>query len=72
MGTAITSSVEIDTSLLERLRERFSGHSDSDLLESAARIRLGREAIRETQERFGLDDDEAIAIGVRTVHESRQ
>jgi hypothetical protein len=66
-----TTTVEIDRELLERLRERFPGRSDSDLLESAARIRLGRETIREAQERFGLDDEEAIALGVRALHESR-
>lgn len=71
MGTATTTSVEIETSLLERLRERFPGRSDRDLLEAAARIRLGRDAIREVQERSALSDDEAIALGVKAVHESR-
>ena len=70
MATA-TTSVEIDTSLLERLRERFPGRSDRELLEAAARIRLGRDAIREAQERSALSDDEAIALGVKAVHESR-
>lgn len=72
MSVASTSTVEIDTSLLKRLRERFPGRSDSALLESAARIRLGQEAIREAQESFGLDDEDAITLGVRAVHESRR
>lgn len=71
LSAMATTTVEIDRELLERLRERFPGRSDSDLLESAARIRLGRETIREAQERFGLDDEEAIALGVRALHESR-
>jgi hypothetical protein len=72
MGLATKSSVEIDTTLLQRLRERFLGRSDSALLESAARIRLGQAAIAEAQESFGLDDERALALGVRAVHESRQ
>lgn len=72
MSVAAKSSVEIENSLLKRLRERFPGRSDSALLESAARLRLGREAIREAQESFGLDDEDAIALGVRAVHESRR
>jgi hypothetical protein len=72
MGTAATTSVEIDSALLERLRERFPGRSDRELLEAAARIRLGRDAIRDTQERFGLGDEEAIALGVTAVDDSRR
>jgi hypothetical protein len=71
MSTATTTSVEVDTSLLKRLRERFPGRSDRELLEAAARIRLGRDAITEAQERFGLSDEEAIALGVKAVHETR-
>jgi hypothetical protein len=71
MSTAATTSVEIDSALLDRLRERFPGRSDRELLEAAARIRLGREAVRDAQERSGLSDEEAIALGVRAVHDSR-
>jgi uncharacterized protein len=71
MGTATTTSVDIDTSLLKQLRERFPGRSDRELLEAAARIRLGRDALSEAQESFGLSDDEAISLGVKAVHESR-
>jgi hypothetical protein len=72
MGTAATTHVEIDRVLLERLRERFPGRSDRELLEAAARIRLGRDAIRDAQERFGLSDEDAIALGVKAVHDSRR
>jgi len=70
VSTAATTSVEIDSALLDRLRERFPGRSDRELLEAAARIRLGREAVRDAQERSGLSDEEAIALGVKAVHDS--
>jgi hypothetical protein len=71
MGMATTANVEIDTTILERLRERFPGRSDRELLEAAARIRLGREAITDAQTRAALSDDEAIELGVKAVHDSR-
>lgn len=67
-----TTTVEVDTALLQRLRERFPGRSDRELLESAARIRLGREAIREAQGRVGFSDGQAIKLGVKAVHDSRR
>lgn len=72
VGAGTTTSVKIDTSLLERLRERSPGRSDRELLEAAARIRLGRDAIRDAQQRFGLSDEEATALGVKAVHASRR
>lgn len=72
MATGTTTTVEVETSLLERLRERFPGRSDRDLLEAAARIRLGRDAIRDAQHRSGLSDEEAIALGVKAVHDARR
>jgi hypothetical protein len=72
MGTATTTRVEIDTAILERLRERFPGRTDRELLEAAAQIRLGREAIKDVQARSGLSDDEAIALAVEAVHDSRR
>jgi hypothetical protein len=68
---ATTTHVEIETALLARLRERFPGLSDRELLETAARIRLGRDAIRDVQARSGLNDAQAIALGVRAVHDAR-
>jgi hypothetical protein len=72
MTTGTTTTVEVETSLLERLRERFPGRCDRDLLEAAARIRLGRDAIRDAQQRSGLSDAEAIALGVKAVHDARR
>lgn len=67
-----TTAVEFDTVLLERLRERRPGVSDRDLMESMARIALGRDALRRIQDRRALSEDEAIALGVEAVHEARQ
>ena len=66
-----TTSVEIDTALLERLRQRRPEKSDRELLESMAKMTLGRETLRRVQERNTLSEDEAIELGVKAVHEAR-
>lgn len=71
LDVAQTTSIEIDTELLKRLRERRPGRSDRELLESMALITLGRATLRTIQERNALTEDEAIALGVRAVHEIR-
>jgi hypothetical protein len=72
LGMSQTTSVEIDTALLGRLRERRPGKSDRELLESMALSVLGRTTLRSVQERNTLTEDQAIALGVRAVHEARQ
>lgn len=67
-----TTRVEIDTDLLQRLRARHPGKDDRALLEDLARIDLGFAALRASQERNALNDDEAIELGVRAVHEARR
>jgi len=71
VGSPSTTSVEIDTDLLQRLRKRRPEKSDRELIESLAKITLGRETLRRVQERNDLSEDEAIALGVKAVHESR-
>lgn len=66
-----TTSVEIDTELLARLRERHPGKDDRLLIEHLARIDLGFSAVREAQRRSALDEDEATELAVRAVHEAR-
>lgn len=66
-----TTRVEIDSELLQRLRERQPATSDRELLESLAKIALGRESLRRVQERSGLDEEEATAFGVDAVREAR-
>lgn len=67
-----TTTVEIDTELLERLRERRPGIGDRELLESMALIALGRETLRRVQGRNALSEDEAIELGVKAVSEARK
>jgi len=69
---AATTRVEIDNGLLERLRARHPGKRDRELIEDVAKVHLGVSALRETQQSNALDDEEAIELGVRAVHESRR
>jgi len=74
MNAPATTTVEIDSELLARLRERSPGKSDRELLERVARIQLGFETIRRVQERngaAGVDDDEVMGEAVRAARESR-
>ena len=72
MATSPTTTVEVDSDLLERLRKRRPERSDRELVESLAKITLGRETLRRVQERNALSEEEAIALGVRAVHEARR
>jgi hypothetical protein len=71
MAASPTIKVEFDRELLERLRQRRPERSDRELLESMAKMTLGRESLRRVQERSTLSEDEAIALGVKAVHEAR-
>jgi hypothetical protein len=66
-----TKTVEFDSELLERLRQRRPKMGDRELLESMARMTLGRETLRRVQERSTLSEGEAIELGVKAVHEAR-
>jgi hypothetical protein len=67
-----TIKVEFDRELLERLRQRHPAKGDRELLESMAKMTLGRESLRRVQERSSLSEDEAIALGTQAVHEVRR
>ena len=68
-----TTRVEIDTDLLDRLRKRRPERSDRELLESAVRIQLGREAIARVRKRFaGVPMKELEREAVKAVHEVRR
>jgi hypothetical protein len=71
MAAAPTTTVEIDSELLERLRSRSPDRSDRELIEALAKVELGRVALRRVQERNTLSEQEAIAFGVAAVHEAR-
>jgi hypothetical protein len=68
-----TTTVEIDTALLERLRKRSPGKSDRQLVEDLARIQLGREAMTRARERFrGVPSEEIEREAVKAVREARR
>lgn len=70
-----TTTVEIDSDLLERLRERSPGKSDRELLEDLAAVTLGFETIRRVQRRTaeaGMDQEKIEGEAVRVVHEHRR
>jgi len=72
MGPA-TTTVEIDSALLERLRERWPDKSDRELVESAARIRLGQEATARARKAFeGVASAEIEREAVKAVREVRR
>lgn len=75
MAATATTTVEIDSELLSRLRKRSPGKSDRETLERVARIQLGFETIRRVQERnaaAGIDDDTVMTQAVRGVRASRR
>jgi hypothetical protein len=75
MNAPTTTTVEFDSDLLSRVRERAPGTSAREALERVARIQLGFDTIRRVQERnlaAGVDDDEIMSEAVRTVRESRR
>lgn len=72
MGETRTTTVEFDSDLLEELRSEAPGKPDRELLEDLAVRKLGLETARRVRKRFDLSDDEALALGVRAVHEARR
>lgn len=68
---ATTTTIEIDTALLDRLRTRHPGKGDREMIEDMARIDLGFSLLRQAQERNALSEDEASELGVRAIRESR-
>ena len=69
-----TTTVEIDSDLLARLRERSPG-KDRELLEELAAVTLGFETIHRVQRRTaeaGVDQEEIEGEAVRVVHEYRR
>jgi hypothetical protein len=68
---ASTVRIELDSELLERLRARHPGRSDRELIERLAVIDLGMAALRESQRRNALSEEEALEQAFRAVHEAR-
>ena len=70
-----TTTVQIDSDVLARLRERSPGRSDRELLEDLATVTLGFEAIQRVRQRTaeaGVDQQEIEDEAVRVVRERRR
>lgn len=70
-----TTTVEIDSDLLARLRERSPGKNDRELLEDLAAVTLGFETIHRVQRRTvdaGIDQEEIEGEAVRVARERRR
>jgi len=73
MAAASTIKVEFDRELLDRLRRRRPDKSDRELLESAARIQLGREASGRARQRFSrVSSEEIEREAVKAAREVRE
>jgi len=67
-----TTTVEIDSGLLERLRKRRPTKNDREMLESVARIQLGREASDRASEHFrDVPSEEIEREALKAVREVR-
>jgi hypothetical protein len=70
-----TTTVQINSDLLARLRERSPGRSDRELLEDLATVTLGFETIQRVRQRTdeaGVDQQEIEDEAVRVVRERRR
>jgi hypothetical protein len=73
MAASPTTTVEIDTGLLDRLRQRRLAKSDRELLESVARIQLGHEASDRARGHFqGVPSEEIEREALKAVREVRR
>jgi len=66
-----TTTVEIDSDLLTRLRARAPGKDDRSLVEELVRVKLGFETLRASQRSNAVDEDDAMTRAVEAVHEIR-
>jgi hypothetical protein len=73
MPASSTTTVEIDSNLLDRLRQRRPTKNDRELLEGVARTQLGREASDRASECFrGVSSYEIEREAVEAVREVRR
>jgi len=70
--TVATTSIEVDTRLLKRLRARHPGKADREMIEDIARIDLGFALLHQAQARNALSEEDATELGLRAVDEARQ
>ena len=69
---AATTRIEIDSELLDELRSRHPGKPDQTLIEDLARIELGFAALHDAQTRNAMSEEEAMALALKAVHETRR
>lgn len=73
MAAKSTIKVELDRELLERLRRRHPDKGNRELLESAARIELGRDASNHARRLFaGVPSEEIESEAVKAAREVRE
>jgi hypothetical protein len=73
MTASSTTTVEIDSNLLDRLRQRHPAKNDRELLEGVARAQLDREASDRASECFrGVSSYEIEREAVKAVREVRR
>ncbi|WP_372790899.1 hypothetical protein [Paraconexibacter sp.] len=66
-----TTTVQIDSSLLDKLRARRPGKDDRALLEELARIELGFDALADSQRENVISEPDALDAAVEAVREVR-
>jgi hypothetical protein len=71
MSEPATTTIEIDTELLNELRAEDPGKPDRELIEDLAKLKVDFGTIRRLQERFDLPEDEAMAVGVEAARAAR-
>ena len=69
---ATTTKIEIDSELLDELRSRHPGKPDQTLIEDLARIELGFAALHDAQARNALSEEDAMALALEAVRETRR
>lgn len=67
-----TTRIEIDSELLGELRSRHPGKPDQALVEDLARIELGFAALHDAQTRNAMSEEDAMALALEAVHETRR
>ena len=69
---AATTRIESDSELLDEVRSRQPGKPDQTLIEDLARIELGFAALHDAQTRNAMSEEEAMALALEAVHETRR
>jgi Ribbon-helix-helix protein, copG family len=68
------TTITVDARVLRAVRVKAArtGRRDSEVIEEALRRDLGLDLLERVWESAGLDEDEALRLGVESQHESRR